>query len=58
VIGEDQKFELITVGEALHWFQIDEFLKYAKNQLLKEDGVLGVFGYYISRCEFLEGPES
>lgn len=34
VVPEDQKFDLITVGEALHWFNIDEFLKYVKVRLL------------------------
>lgn len=58
VVPENQKFDLITVGEALHWFRIDDFLKYVKTQLLQKTGVFAAMGYYISYCEFLEGPES
>ena len=41
---EDQSFNLITVGQALHWFDLDAFYAEAK-RTLKEDGLLAVWGY-------------
>ncbi len=57
-IDSNEKFDLVTVGEALHWFQIDDFIKYVHDRLLKSDGIFGVLGYYISACEFLDADES
>lgn len=37
-------FDLIGVGQALHWFDIDKFFKEA-NRVLKRNGILAVFGY-------------
>ncbi len=37
-------FDLICVGQALHWFDIDQFFKEA-DRVLKPDGILAVFGY-------------
>ena len=37
-------FDLICVGQALHWFDIDQFFKEA-DRVLKNNGILGVFGY-------------
>lgn len=41
---EDKKFDLITVGQAMHWFDFDAFGKEA-NRVLKDDGVICIWGY-------------
>ncbi|RME90052.1 MAG: class I SAM-dependent methyltransferase [Candidatus Hydrogenedentota bacterium] len=41
---EDNTFSLITVGTALHWFDIPAFWKEV-NRTLKKNGILAVFGY-------------
>lgn len=40
----DQSFDLITVAQAIHWFDFDEFYKEVK-RTLKKDGVFAVIGY-------------
>lgn len=42
----EDKFDLITIGQALHWFPIPETLQKAKNTLA-EGGALGVYGYIL-----------
>lgn len=41
---ENNSIDLITVAQALHWFNIDEFSKEA-NRVLKEKGILSVWTY-------------
>lgn len=41
---ESDKFDLITVGQALHWFDFDKFYTEV-NRTLKQNGVLAVMGY-------------
>lgn len=41
---EDKTFELITVAQAIHWFDFDAFYKEVK-RLLKPDGIFAVLGY-------------
>lgn len=43
-----KSFDLITVGQAAHWFRLDLFYKEV-HRLLKEDGVLAVIGYGLIR---------
>lgn len=40
----DQSFDLITVAQAIHWFDFDSFYAEVK-RTLKKDGVLAVIGY-------------
>ena len=40
----DNHFDLVTVGQALHWFDFDEFFKEVK-RVLKPNSVLAVWGY-------------
>jgi len=40
----DKKFDLITVAQAIHWFDFDAFYKEV-NRILKPDGILAVLGY-------------
>ena len=40
----DQSFDLITVAQALHWFDQGKFFKEA-GRLLKPGGILAIFGY-------------
>jgi ubiquinone/menaquinone biosynthesis C-methylase UbiE len=37
-------FDLITVAQAIHWFDFDKFYSTAK-KLLKQDGIIAVIGY-------------
>ncbi|MEQ8924749.1 MAG: class I SAM-dependent methyltransferase, partial [Fulvivirga sp.] len=43
----DHQFDLVTVGQALHWFNFDQFFKEVK-RVLKPDGVLFAFGYGLN----------
>lgn len=43
-IFEDSQFDLITVGQAIHWFNFDVFFAQVR-RTLKADGVFAVFGY-------------
>ncbi|MFC4212021.1 class I SAM-dependent methyltransferase [Pedobacter lithocola] len=40
----DKSFDLITVAQAIHWFNFDDFYSEVK-RTLKPDGVLAVIGY-------------
>ncbi len=46
-------FDLITVAQAIHWFNFDEFYKEVK-RTLKQDGVLAVIGYGLVQTEDVE----
>jgi ubiquinone/menaquinone biosynthesis C-methylase UbiE len=52
----DMKFDLITVGQAFHWFEEEIFLKYMKT-LLKEGGVLVLAGYSKEHFDKTEQPD-
>ncbi len=41
-------FDLITVAQAVHWFQFEEFYKEV-NRTLKDDGIIAVMGYSLFR---------
>jgi len=43
---KDQSFDLITVAQAIHWFNFDEFYKEVK-RCLKPVGVFAVVGYEL-----------
>ncbi len=40
----DKQFDLITVAQAMHWFDFDAFSKEA-NRVLKDDGTICIWGY-------------
>lgn len=42
----DQSLDLITVGQAAHWFQLDRFYE-AALKALKPGGVLALVGYHL-----------
>jgi ubiquinone/menaquinone biosynthesis C-methylase UbiE len=42
----DNQFDLITVGQALHWFQVNDFYKEV-NRTLKPEGLIAVWGYAL-----------
>ncbi|MEO6289717.1 MAG: class I SAM-dependent methyltransferase [Ginsengibacter sp.] len=44
------KFDLVTVGQAIHWFNFDRFYKEA-NRILKTGGYIPVFGYNILQID-------
>lgn len=41
---ESNSVDLITVAQAIHWFNFDAFFKEV-NRVLKKDGVIAIFGY-------------
>jgi ubiquinone/menaquinone biosynthesis C-methylase UbiE len=42
----DHQFDLITVAQAIHWFDFEKFYQEAK-RTLKPNGVIAVFGYNL-----------
>lgn len=42
----DDQFDLITVAQAIHWFDFEKFYKEV-NRTLSKDGLLAVFGYNL-----------
>ena len=45
---QDNKFDLITVAQAIHWFEFKKFYKQV-NRTLKPGGILAVIGYDVFR---------
>ena len=45
-----EKFDLITIGQALHWLPIKPFLQKCKSALAP-DGVLAVYGYILNEAQ-------
>ncbi|TAK56855.1 MAG: class I SAM-dependent methyltransferase [Bacteroidetes bacterium] len=43
---QDGMFDLITVAQAIHWFNFDAFY-HEVNRTLKQEGVIAVVGYYL-----------
>lgn len=41
-----EQFDLITVGQAMHWFDLDKFYAEVK-RVSKKDGLLAVWGYAV-----------
>jgi len=46
------RFDLITIGQALHWLDVDKFVNYVKNDLLSDDGVFVVTGYFCDGFDY------
>jgi SAM-dependent methyltransferase len=46
----ENQFDLITVGQALHWFRVDDFYKEV-NRTSKPGGLLAVWGYALLTIE-------
>ncbi len=44
----DNKFDLVTIGQAIHWFDFEKFYHEAK-RTLKHGAIIAVFGYDIFR---------
>ncbi len=42
----DQTFDLITVGQAMHWFDLTQFYTEVR-RVIKPDGLLAVWGYSV-----------
>jgi ubiquinone/menaquinone biosynthesis C-methylase UbiE len=41
---ENQSFDLITVGQAAHWFRLNQFYQEV-NRIIRPGGILALFGY-------------
>jgi ubiquinone/menaquinone biosynthesis C-methylase UbiE len=50
--GINSKFDLITIGEALHWFDTEELLTHIKINLLETGGKFCVLNYNTPFVEF------
>ena len=50
---KDDSFDLITVAQAIHWFNFDLFYKEVR-RTLKKDGVIAVIGYGLLRVDDIE----
>lgn len=44
---QDASFDLITVGQAIHWFDIDQFNEEVR-RVAKANGIIAVLGYELS----------
>lgn len=51
------KFDLITVGQALHWFDVNKFLRHSKT-MLNPHGKVACLGYYVDRIDSTEADIS
>lgn len=47
---EENKFDLISVGQAIHWFDIQSFTREAK-RVAKPDGIIAIWGYDLLKIE-------
>jgi len=47
---EEGQVDLITVAQAIHWFDLDAFFKCAQHDLSK-NGILSIWGYGLLRCK-------
>lgn len=47
---KNHQFDLITVGQALHWFNADAFYKEV-NRVAKENALLAVWGYGVCKVD-------
>jgi SAM-dependent methyltransferase len=52
---KDGHFDLITVAQAIHWFDIDAFLKEA-SRVCRDGGVLAVWGYGLLQIDMETDP--
>jgi len=50
-ISADKKFDLVTIGEAFHWFDMETLLEKIKTQILSQDGTLAILSYFIEDIE-------
>lgn len=46
----DAYFDLVTVGQAVHWFEFNRFYSEVK-RVLKKDAVIAIFGYGLVRSD-------
>jgi len=51
------KFDVITIGEALHWFDTEEFINYINNNILETGGRFCVLNYASPKVEYSVGDE-
>ncbi len=50
VLGPEKKFDLITVGQAVHWFDFDSFYANVRSAL-KPNGILALIGYSLLKTK-------
>lgn len=48
----DSKFDLITVAQAIHWFDFDKFYDEVR-RTLKHNGFIAVIGYHLPRINYI-----
>jgi SAM-dependent methyltransferase len=53
----DQKYDIITIGEAFHWFDSDRMINYIKSELLNEGGIVILIGYFYMGIKYTTDNE-
>ncbi len=48
---EHNSFNLITVGQAIHWFNFEKFYKEVNRTIAKNKGIIAVIGYGLNAIE-------
>lgn len=46
------KFDLVTIGQALHWFDFEKTMAYVKDTLMAENGTFAVLSYITDVFRF------
>ena len=54
--GEDIRFDLVTISQALHYFNYKDFCEMVSTDLLKPKGIFAVSGYFHIGFDFLDDP--
>ena len=50
-----EKFDLVTIGQALHWLPLPDVLQHISKKLLNPDGRFVVFSYCVQGIKELSG---
>lgn len=51
-LSKPTKFDLVTIAQALHWVDPAKFCEYTINNLLAENGVFSVLGYFCDGFDY------
>nr|GME10913.1 putative methyltransferase DDB_G0268948 [Ipomoea batatas] len=49
LVGKESTFDLVTVAQAMHWFDLPAFYEQAKRLLKKPDGVIAAWCYTLAQ---------
>ena len=43
----NEKFDLVTIGQALHWFPLPDSIQHIAQNIVAKEGKFAVFSYYV-----------